>query len=206
MKLTPEQQQRNEYIVYARREGLASLGQLSVQFGISRERVRQIQVAGGVSNEEAAAAYAKRKRDLAFDAANEHAAAILMRFIGGENVPSIAHGLGLPVSAVQEVLDEQVTDEVLAARSNTRMAQRYPHRDAGPRDKAQPRGDRYWTEDRCWAALVQLAKQYGGRLMSSTRYQKLAPTRKDLPSFATVRNRLGRWSTVRAEVHRRLKA
>jgi hypothetical protein len=202
---SPELKERNAIIVEARRTGTHSLDQLADHFKISKERIRQISEAGGVSNEEAAKAYKRSKVGRAFDYANEHATAILMRYIAGEDVSDTAAALGVSASAVQAVLDEQLTDEVIAARSNTRMARMHPHRDAGPRDKSQPREDRYWTEERCWASLVGLAMNSGGRLPSSTQYQKLAPKRDDLPSFATVRNRLGRWSSVRAEVHRRLK-
>lgn len=198
-------QKRNAAIIEARREGKGSLRQLAAEHGISTERVRQISEAGGVSNDDAARAYTRAKRGRAFDDANEHASAILMRFIMGENGSEIAHGMGLPVRAVQEVLDEQITDEILAARSNARMARQTPDIDAGPMETADPRDDRYWTAELVLEKLIKLAKQQGGRLPSSTQYQRLAPTRDDLPSFSTVRNRLGRWTSVRVNIHAQLR-
>lgn len=204
---TTNNEERNIEIARLRSEGEASLAEIADQFQISRERVRQISARAGVSNEDAAKAYAARREHVKVDQANEHSPVILMRWIGGEDVSEIAHSLGLAVNATQVVLDEQVTDAVIAARSNNRLASRFPHRDAGPRENGrEAREDRHWTDDRCWATLVWLAQQNGGRLMSSTKYMQASKGREDLPSFATVRNRLGRWSSVRTEVHRRVNA
>lgn len=199
--INPMIKARNAEIIEARRNGTASLGQLAAKFEISRERVRQIAEKAGVDRHAASSAYRRHKDDDSFDRAQEHASAILMRFIAGDLPAEIAHTTGLQLKSVQEVLDEQVTDQVIAARSNNRAARNFPGVGAGPRIDSEARSDRHWTEQRTFDALVTLARENGGRLPSSTQYQKLAPLRDDLPSFATVRNRLGRWSNVRVRVH-----
>lgn len=225
-KVDPRIAARNAQIVDDRRHGRASLGMLAEQHGVSRERIRQIcaeeghrrlhdlhpdltreQIEQLVKAEADAAnlAYSKSKADAAFDKADEYAAAILMRWIAGENPPDIAKSIGMQAKSVQEVLDEQVTDEVLAARARNHTAKHFPDAVDGPRERVTPRNDRRWTKERVFDALVKLAQEKG-RLPSSTQYQKIAPAREDLPSFATVRNRLGRWSSVRVEVHRAMRA
>lgn len=199
---TEELRERDEHIAQARRDGTASLGQLAKQYGLSRERIRQIAAKYGVDSTKAAGRYREQREHTEFDRANEVAPILLMRFIAGDTVRKIARDMDLKAPYVQEVLDEQVTDDILAARSNRITAERFPTVGAGPREEAPVRQDRYWTPERCVEALVRLARENGGILPPSSRYQKLSPLREDLPSFATVRNRLGRWTAVRAEVHR----
>ena len=60
---------------------------------------------------------------------------------------------------------------------------------------AAPRRARRWTEDACWEALRRAAQELG-ESPSVLAYERLAAGREDLPSSATIRNRLGRWSTL----------
>jgi uncharacterized protein (DUF433 family) len=68
---------------------------------------------------------------------------------------------------------------------------------AGMTPLSQPRRPRTqrWTPDACWAALRVAAEELG-EVPSVLAYERHAAKRKDLPSSATVRNRLGRWSTI----------
>jgi uncharacterized protein (DUF433 family) len=54
---------------------------------------------------------------------------------------------------------------------------------------------RRWTEEACWEAM-QLAVEELGEIPSVLAYERYAAGRADLPSSATVRNRLGRWSSL----------
>jgi uncharacterized protein (DUF433 family) len=69
---------------------------------------------------------------------------------------------------------------------------------------ARPRSRR-WTEEACWSALVGAVDELG-EIPSVLAYERFAAGRSDLPSSATIRNRLGRWSSLTARVaaHRQL--
>lgn len=54
---------------------------------------------------------------------------------------------------------------------------------------------RRWTEDACWLALRRAVEELG-EIPSVLAYDRHATSREDLPSSATVRNRLGRWSAI----------
>lgn len=194
--------ERNKRIVQARRNGEMSLGDLALEFGITRERARQIAEEGGVDSQAANVAYASRLTEREYEKAQAHQGSILMLYIAGKSYKEIAQNIGCQITSVREVLDEVITDEVLAARSANQTARIFPESQKGPREERPQRADRYWDSETVFAALVSYAKENQGRLPSSTKYQQVAPTRDDLPSFATVRNRLGRWSDVRVEVHR----
>jgi transposase len=56
-----------------------------------------------------------------------------------------------------------------------------------------------WTEDACWAALRSAADELG-EIPTVLAYERLAAGRSDLPSAATIRNRLGRWSSLAARL------
>lgn len=58
---------------------------------------------------------------------------------------------------------------------------------------------RRWTEEACWDAL-RLAVEALGDVPSVLAYERFAAGRDDVPSSATVRNRLGRWSSVTARL------
>ena len=58
----------------------------------------------------------------------------------------------------------------------------------------RPRSRR-WTPDACWNAL-RCAVDELGEIPTVLAYERYAAGRNDLPSSATIRNRLGRWSTL----------
>ncbi|HUR84996.1 MAG TPA: sigma factor-like helix-turn-helix DNA-binding protein [Solirubrobacteraceae bacterium] len=58
---------------------------------------------------------------------------------------------------------------------------------------------RRWTEDACWDALRRAVDELG-EIPSVVAYERLAAGRDDMPSSATIRNRLGRWSTLQAQL------
>jgi hypothetical protein len=68
-------------------------------------------------------------------------------------------------------------------------------RAAGMQPAAAPPVCRHWTEDACWNALRRAVDELG-EIPSTRVYDRHAEARGDLPSSATVRNRLGRWSTI----------
>ena len=55
-----------------------------------------------------------------------------------------------------------------------------------------PRSDRRWTEDACIAAVRMITRETGG-WPTVAEYDRLSPSRDDLPSSETLRVRLGRW-------------
>jgi len=200
-------ERRNAEIVKARKEGTASIYELADRYGISAERVRQIAAKGGVDGSQAADAYLNNKRKAEFERAKANQDVIFMRYIAGDRIEDIAKAFDLPVKATQEFIDEMVTDDVIAARYANITRLYHPQADPGPRETSrQSSADRYWTPERCKEALIKLARENGNLLPSSTQYQRIAPDRDDLPSFATIRNRLGRWTFVRADIHRALAA
>jgi uncharacterized protein (DUF433 family) len=54
---------------------------------------------------------------------------------------------------------------------------------------------RRWTEEACWDALQRAVRELG-EIPSVLAYERFAAGRDDLPSSATIRNRLGRWSSL----------
>jgi transposase len=65
-----------------------------------------------------------------------------------------------------------------------------------PRGTTRPRR---WTESACWAALRRVVEELG-EIPTVVSYEAHAAGRHDLPSSATLRNRLGRWSTISAQL------
>lgn len=57
------------------------------------------------------------------------------------------------------------------------------------------RRKRRWTEDSCWAALREVVGELG-EIPTVLAYERHAAGRPELPSAATLRNRLGRWSAI----------
>lgn len=201
-----EIKERDRIIVETRRKGEMSLKELALIYGISRERVRQIAEAGGVDPHAASAAFYenRRKHDLA--KAEEHATFIVMRWIAGDSVSEIANAQHLSVAATQAVLDENLNDEMIAARVRSRTKRHFPDALDGPREeKVAARADRYWTRERCIQVLLQYALSEGGRLPSSTLYKERAKDDDNLPSFPTIRNRCGRWTDLRVEISNLIK-
>lgn len=54
---------------------------------------------------------------------------------------------------------------------------------------------RRWTDEACWRALRSVSRELG-EIPSVRGYERHAAHRHDLPSPATIRNRLGRWSSI----------
>ena len=63
---------------------------------------------------------------------------------------------------------------------------------------ARPRA-RQWTEQSCWDALRQTFDGLG-EIPSVLAYERFAAARGGMPSSATIRNRLGRWSMLVARL------
>jgi uncharacterized protein (DUF433 family) len=58
---------------------------------------------------------------------------------------------------------------------------------------------RRWTDSACWAALRRVVGELG-EVPTVLAYERHAAGRDDLPSAATLRNRLGRWSAITAQL------
>jgi AraC-like DNA-binding protein len=58
---------------------------------------------------------------------------------------------------------------------------------------------RRWTEEACWEALRAVVAELG-QIPSVLAYERHAAGRTELPSSATVRNRLGRWSAITTQL------
>jgi transcriptional regulator with XRE-family HTH domain len=69
---------------------------------------------------------------------------------------------------------------------------------AGLRPLSAPsecRRTRRWTEESCWEALLAVVEELG-EIPTVLAYERHAVGRPELPSAATLRNRLGRWSSI----------
>jgi transcriptional regulator with XRE-family HTH domain len=58
---------------------------------------------------------------------------------------------------------------------------------------------RRWTEESCWAALRTVVDELG-EIPTVLSYERHASGRPELPSAATLRNRLGRWSSITTQL------
>lgn len=68
-----------------------------------------------------------------------------------------------------------------------------------PAARRAPARQRRWTEDACWDALRRVVDELA-EIPSVLAYERVAAGRSDLPSAATIRNRLGRWSSLAARL------
>ena len=66
------------------------------------------------------------------------------------------------------------------------------------RTPVRPRRRR-WTEDACWSALREVVRELG-ESPTVVAYERHAAGRAELPSSATLRNRLGRWSSITTQL------
>ena len=64
---------------------------------------------------------------------------------------------------------------------------------------------RRWTDSACWAALRGVVHELG-EIPTVLSYERQAAGRPDLPSCATLRNRLGRRSAITAQLSLRPSA
>jgi len=58
---------------------------------------------------------------------------------------------------------------------------------------------RRWTDDACWTALRRVVAELG-EIPTVLSYERHSADRSDLPSSATLRNRLGRWSAITTQL------
>ncbi len=58
---------------------------------------------------------------------------------------------------------------------------------------------RRWTEESCWEALRRVVEEVG-EIPTVLSYERHALGRAELPSAATLRNRLGRWSSITTQL------
>ncbi len=72
---------------------------------------------------------------------------------------------------------------------------------AGMTPQRTPRREykKRWSPDACWVVLARLTNELG-HPPTAQQYDLLAGSSDDLPSLATVRKRLGRWSAVTARL------
>jgi len=69
-----------------------------------------------------------------------------------------------------------------------------------PRDHpSTPRRRRRWTDAACWEALRRAVGELG-EIPTVLAYERHAAGRSNMPSSATLRNRLGRWSAITAQL------
>jgi AraC-like DNA-binding protein len=68
-----------------------------------------------------------------------------------------------------------------------------------PLSAPQRRRTRRWTEQACWAALRTVCDELG-EIPTVLSYERHAAGRDELPSAATLRNRLGRWSSISTQL------
>ena len=61
------------------------------------------------------------------------------------------------------------------------------------------RRTRRWTEESCWIALRVVSEELG-EIPTLLSYERHAAGRPELPSAATLRNRLGRWSSITTQL------
>jgi len=61
------------------------------------------------------------------------------------------------------------------------------------------RRKRRWTEESCWGALRNVVDELG-EIPTVLSYERHAAGRPELPSAATLRNRLGRWSSITTQL------
>jgi len=61
------------------------------------------------------------------------------------------------------------------------------------------RRKRRWTEESCWEALRSVVEELG-EIPTVLSYERHALGRPELPSAATLRNRLGRWSSITTQL------
>lgn len=58
---------------------------------------------------------------------------------------------------------------------------------------------RRWTEEACWTALLAVVDELG-EIPTVLAYDRHVAGRRELPSSATLRNRLGRWSAIATQL------
>ncbi len=177
LTLVPGSLQRVRQMTALREQGY-SLEEIASRFAVSRGRVRQILHAqGGPVSQDVSQARRRRDEQLAQQRVDE----LLALWRAGEQLPSAAAALGLPVPACRRTIAMVATEVDRAARraslGGSRGAQTYSDRDI-------------------IEALTATAADLG-RAPSAKEYAAAA-LGAQLPSLATVLNRMGGWSKAMA--------
>ncbi|HEX4345740.1 MAG TPA: sigma factor-like helix-turn-helix DNA-binding protein [Solirubrobacteraceae bacterium] len=233
------------------REQGHSLDEIALQFGVSRERVRQILRAYGAPDPEQVADARRRRASKQAEARVDE---LLALWRAGAEAGIAATTLGLQPAACRSTIARFATDVDKAARrasmSGARGTPTYSERDvlvalravaaglgrvpsakeyallarglelpslptvlnrmggwtsavrAAGLTPLAPAGSarrRRWTESACWSALRRVVDELG-EIPTVLSYERHAAGRHDLPSAATLRNRLGRWSAIAAQL------
>ncbi len=197
--LAPGSLQRVLRMAALRADG-RSLDEIAARFGVSRERVRQILRAQGREPGPHEVAAARRRR--AEEQAEDHVDELLVSWRAGDDPTLLADRLDLHPGACRSTIERFATAVDRAARRSslarrgaaTTIAAGWQAGNATTRAR-----QRRWTADACWEALVRAANELG-EAPSVLAYERYAAGRDDLPSSATVRNRLGRWSSLTARL------
>jgi DNA-binding transcriptional MerR regulator len=179
--------------IRALREEGWSLDEIGMRFEVSRERVRQILHAhGGPDLQDVAEARRRRVLRRAEARVDE----LLALWRAGESPRGVAGKLDLQVVACRITIERFATDVDRAARRG-RLADARGIAATGWRGDVEPNHARRprWTEMDCWAALRRAVDDLG-EVPTVVAYGHYAAGRSDLPSSATIRNRLGRWSSL----------
>jgi transposase len=246
----PGTQQRMRQMRTLREQGF-SLDEIALQFGVSRERIRQILRAFGAPDPELVADARRRRAAVLAEARVDE---LLAMWRAGHEPRRAAIALGLQAAACRSTIARFATDVDKAARraslSGARGAPTYSERDIIVALRAVAAGlgrvpsakeyallarglelpslptvlnrmggwsvaveaagmtpvaahasarTRRWTQSACWHALRRVADELA-EIPTVLSYDRHATGRPDLPSSATLRNRLGRWSAISAQL------
>jgi DNA-binding CsgD family transcriptional regulator len=239
---------RARRMVMLRVEGL-TLAEIAQQYGLTRERVRQILNRSGAPDR---AQVAEARSRSIRNAVQARAKELTARWARGEEIAQLAREAGISRHVVAEVIlatataadrvnhavaksarrgsivytDAQLIEGLKQAAGALGRPPRVPDYDqwasrtdgvaraatviqrfdgwvnalhaAGVSEHGTPpRSDRRWTEDVCIAAVRMITRETGG-WPTVPEYDRLSSSRDDLPSSATLRIRLGRWSLITA--------
>jgi hypothetical protein len=178
-------------MVALREEGW-SLDEIGTSFEISRERVRQILRAhGGPDRQDVAEARRRRDEQLVEARVDE----LLALWRAGDSPREAAGKLGLRAAACTRTIERFATDVDRAARrAGMARARGVVAESLDDPEPARTRRLR-WTDTACWEALGQAVDALG-EVPTVLAYERYAAGRSNLPSSATIRNRLGRWSSL----------
>jgi hypothetical protein len=247
MPADPARRTRARRMAVLRAQG-RSLDEIAIDFGVSRERVRQILREHGAPDPEAVAAARRRRVEEDVEA---HITELLALWRTGAAPGSAAVRLGLQVTACRNTIARVASDADRDARKMRLAADRaiaktysdddivdaltsiaeglgrvptakeygalahdlgYPSlptvvnrmgrwtdavRTAGlePAHAPEHARARRWTVERCMTAMHTVVAELG-EIPTVIAYDRHTAGRKDLPSSATLRNRLGRWSQI----------
>lgn len=239
---------RARRMVMLRGEGL-TLEEIAQQYGLTRERVRQILDRSDAPDR---AQVAEARSRSIRNAVQARAKELTARWARGEAIAELAREAGVSRPVVAEVILATATAADRANHAAAKSARRDLYTDAQlleglkqaagelgraptvadydqwasrtggvarpatviqrfdgwvnalhaaglSEHRTPPRSDRRWTKDACISAVCMITRETGG-WPTVAEYDRLSPGRDYLPSSATLRNRLGRWSLIAASV------